>query len=142
MSLPPASIRPRRRSLAWAMAVIMIIAADLAAMRAIFPRMPNPGLVIMVLVLEVGLFRMVSQRGAARAFWAGFEVAGWAYVITAEVFAWTAWRLACFVFEGYVLGRPIGPPFEMQRFILFAGSLQLLISLALALLAGFLTRRS
>jgi hypothetical protein len=85
------------------MAVIMIIAAHLAAMRAIFPRMPNPGLVIMVLVLEVGLFRMVSQRGSARAFWAGFEVAGWVYVITAEIFAWTAWRLARFLFEGYVL---------------------------------------
>ena len=122
------------------MAVIAFIAADFAALRAIFPRMPNPGLVIMILVLEVGLFRMVSQRGVARMFWLGFEVAGWAYVITAEVFAWTAWRLARSLFEGYVLRRPIGLPFEMQRFILFAAGLQLLISLAVALIVGILTR--
>jgi hypothetical protein len=122
------------------MAVIVFIAADLAALRAILPRIPNPGLVIMILVLEVGLFRMVSQRGAARTFWLGFEVAGWAYVITCEVFAWTAWRLARSIFEEYLLRRPIGLPFEMQRFILFAGSLQLLVSLAVALIVGILTR--
>jgi hypothetical protein len=100
--------------------------------------MPNPGLVIMILVLEVGLFRMVSQRGATRTFWLGFELAGWAYVITCEVFAWTAWRLARSLFEGYVLRRPIALPVEMQRFILFASSLQLLISLAVALIVGIL----
>ena len=94
----------------------------------------------MILVLEVGLFRLASQRGAARRFWLGFEVAGWTYVITCEVFAWTAWRLARSLFEGYVLRRPIGPPFEMQRFIFFAGGLQLVISLALALIIGMLTR--
>ena len=94
----------------------------------------------MILVLEVGLFRTVSRRGAARAFWLGFQVAGWAYVITAEVFSWTAWRLARSLFEGWVLKRPIGLPFEMQRFILFAGGLQLLVSLVVALVTGLLTR--
>ena len=122
------------------MAVIALIAADFAALRAILPRIPNPGLVIMILVLEVGLFRLASQRGSARRFWLGFEIAGWTYVITCEVFAWTAWRLARFLFEGYVLRRPIGPPFEMHRFILFAGGLQLVISLAFALIIGVLTR--
>ena len=58
------------------MAVIAFIAADLAALRAILPRIPNPGIVVMILVLEVGLFRMVSRRGAARTFWFGFEIAG------------------------------------------------------------------
>jgi hypothetical protein len=122
MSLPSKSILPRRHSLVWAMAMIAVIAADLAALRAILPRIPNPGLVIMVLILEVGLFRMVSQRGAARSFWLGFEVAGWAYVITSAVFAWTAWRMARFLFEGFVLRRPIGLPFEMHQFIIFAAA--------------------
>jgi hypothetical protein len=140
MSLPSESIRPQRHSLAWALAVIAFIAADLAALRAILPRIPNPGLVIMVLILEVGLFRMVSQRGAARSFWLGFEVAGWAYVITSAVFAWTAWRMARFLFEGFVLRRPIGLPFEMNQFIVFVGSLQLLISLSIALIVGALAR--
>jgi hypothetical protein len=122
------------------MAVIVFIAADFATLRAILPRIPNPGLVIMILVLEVGLFRMVSQRRAARTFWLGFEVAGWAYVVTCGVFAWTAWRLARSIFEAYILRGPIGSPFQMQRFILFAGSLQLLVSLAVALIVGILTR--
>jgi hypothetical protein len=140
MSLPSESIRDRRHSLVWAMALIAVIAADLAALRASLPRIPNPGLVIMILLLDIGLFRLVSQQGAARAFWLGFEVAGWAYVISCEVFASTAWRLARSLFEGYVLRRPIGLPFEMNQFILFAGSLQLLISLAVALIVGSLTR--
>lgn len=140
MSLPSGSIGPRRPSLAWAMAVIALIAADLAALRATFPRIPNLGLVIMILVLEVGLFRMVSRRGAARAFWLGFEVAGWTYVITCEFFSRTAWRLARSLFEGYLLRRPIGLPSEMNQFIYFAGGLQLLISLAIALLVGILAR--
>jgi hypothetical protein len=122
------------------MAVIAFIAADFAALRATFPRMPNPGLVIMILILEVGLFRMASQRGAVRTFWLGFELAGWAYVLTAEVFAWTAWRLARSLFEGYVLRRPIDLRFETERFILFAGGLQLLVALAVALIVGILTR--
>ncbi len=140
MSLPSGSIRTRRHSLAWAMAVIAVVAANLAALRAVLPRIPNPGLVIMVLVLDVGIFRMASQRGAARMFWLGFEVAGWAYVITIEVLGETAWRMARSLFEGYVLRRLIGLPFEMNRFMLFAGSLQLLISLAIALVVGILTR--
>ena len=87
-------------------------------------------------------FRVASQRGATRTFWLGFEVAGWAYVITSAVFALTAWRMARFLFEGFVLGRPIGLPFEMYRFIVFAGSLQLLVSLAIALFVGNLARTS
>jgi ABC-type sulfate transport system permease component len=140
MSLGSESIRTRRYSLAWAMAVIAFIAADLAALRASFPRLPNFGLVIMILVLEGGLFRLASARGAPRAFWLGFEVAGWAYVVTCVVFTWTAWRLSRSLFEGYVIGKPIRLPFEMYQFLIFAGVLQLLISLAIALSIGSLAR--
>jgi hypothetical protein len=122
------------------MAVIVIIAADLAALRATLPRIPNPSIAVMILVLEVGLFRVASQHGAARAFWLGFEVVGWAYIVTCSIFSWIAWRLARSLFEGYVLRKPIGLPFEMNQFILFAGSLQLSISLAIAICAGALAR--
>ncbi len=122
------------------MAWVGIIAADLAALRAILPLIPNPGLVVMILVLEVGLFRMVSHQGAARAFWFGFEVAGWAYVVACSVFAKAGWQLARSLFDGYVLKRPIGAPLDINRFLLFAGALQLTISLAITLFVGFLTR--
>ena len=139
MHLPSESIRSRRHTLGWAMAVIAVIAADLAALRATFPRVPNFGLVVMILVLESGLFRLASRRGAVRAFWLGFEVAGWAYVVTCSVFAWTFWRLSRVVFESQVLKKPISLPFETNEFLLFAGVLQLLIALAIALSVGLLT---
>src|SRR5262245_19012234 len=71
-------------------------------------------------------------------FWLGFEVAGWACVITCSVFAQTIWWQARSLFEGYLLGRQIGRPLDMGRFVLFVGGLHLSISFAIALLVGFL----
>jgi hypothetical protein len=139
------------------MVVIAVIAADLAAVRPILPvglspttldalrasrppDFPNLGLGVMILVLEVGLFRLVSRRGAGRAFWLGFEVAGWAYVIVRMVFAGTAWSLALSLFEEYVLGSQIRFLFGLGRFVLFACGLHLVISLAIALFVGILAR--
>src|SRR6476620_6132305 len=104
----------------WAMIAIAVIAADLAAVRRMLPiglsplmldslraglplDFPNVGLGVMIVLLQVGLFRLVSRRRAGRAFWLGFEVAGWAYVIVCMVFAGAAWGFARFLFEGYVL---------------------------------------
>jgi hypothetical protein len=163
MSLPYGSPRNRRHSLAWALALIAVIAADLAALRPFFPleisifrtsypwsvlrepeslppRFPNLGLVIMVLVLEIGLFRVASRRGWERMFWLGFEVAGWACVITCSVFARTIWWQARSLFEGYLLGREISRPLDMGRFVLFVGGLHLAISFTIALLVGILAR--
>jgi hypothetical protein len=165
MSLPSESTRSRRPSLAWAMALVAVAAADLAALRAALPitlpidpganpslpptfwrehlpTLPDLGFVVMVLVLEPGLFRLFSRRGPERAFWLGFEVAGWAYVITCLTFAPVTWRLVYSLFEGDVLGRPMSSTSDMERFILFAGGLHLLISLALAYLVGVLARRA
>jgi hypothetical protein len=163
MSLPYESPRNRRHSLAWALALIAVIAADLAALRPFFPldigifwtsypwsvlrereflppRFPNLGLVIMVLVLEIGLFRTASRRGGERMFWLGFEVAGWACVIICAVFAQTIWWQARSLFEGYLLGREIGRPLDMGRFVLFVSGLHLSISFTVALLVGILAR--
>jgi hypothetical protein len=147
------------------MVLVAVVAADLAALRAALPitlpidpganpalppsfwrehlpTLPDLGLVLMVLVLEAGLFRLFSRREPERAFWLGFEVAGWAYVITCFAFAPVAWRFAYSLFEGYVPGRPMGRTFDMERFILFAGSFHLLVSLAFAFLVGVVARRA
>ncbi len=161
MSLPAESIRTRRHSLAWAMALIAVIAADFAALRPAFPleisifwtsypwsvmrealppNFPNLGLVMMVLVLEIGLFRLVSRHGVERTFWLGFEVGGWPCVIICSMSAKTIWWWLRSLSEGHLLGREIGRPLDMGRFVLFVGGLHLLILLAIALLIGILVR--
>jgi hypothetical protein len=145
------------------MALIAVIAADLSSLRPDFPleisifwtsypwsvlrereflppNFPNLGLVIMILVLEIGLFRMMSRQGTERTFWLGFEVAGWACVVTCWVFAQTIWWQARLLFEGYLIGRQIGRPLDMGRFVLFTGGLHLLVALAVALFVGIFTR--
>jgi hypothetical protein len=157
------------------MALIALIAADLAALRPYFPleisifwtsypwsvlrerefvppdspslrfvmippNFPNLGLVVVVLVLELGLFRMVSRKGGERTFWLGFQIAGWACVITCSVFAQTIWWQARSVFEGSLLGRQIGRRLDMGRFVLFTGGLHFSVSLAVALFTGILAR--
>ena len=156
MSLPSESTRLRRQSLALAMFVIAVIAADLAAVRPVLPigisplmldalraslpiDFPNIGLGVMILVLEVGLFRLISNRGVDRAFWLGFEIAGWAYVIVCMVFAGAAWSVARWLFEKYVLGGRIGF-LGLGRFVQFACGLHLAIVLAIALFAGVIAR--
>ena len=140
MTTPSGTSRPRRRSLAWMMAVVAIVAADLAALRATLPIIPNPGLVVMVLVLEVGLFRWASRQGEARAFWVGFEASGWLCVLVSSVFALTLWRSARSLFERHLLGKPIAAPPERNQFLLFAGGLQFAIALAVALTVGLIAR--
>ncbi len=122
------------------MALVAVVAADLAALRAYFPAIPNPGLAVMVLVLEVVLFRGASRQRKARAFWIGFEVSGWLYVIVGSIFSRTVWRLTRSLFERSLLGKPIGVPSEMNPFLVFAGSLQFAIALGLALTIGLLAR--
>jgi hypothetical protein len=157
MPNPSESISPPRHSLAWAMVVIAVIAADLAAVRSILPLglspltldslraglrpdFPNLGLGVMILALEVGLLRLIARGGVPAAFWLGFEVAGWAYVMACMVFAGTAWNLALTLFEQYVYGGQIGFLSGFGRFTLFACGLHLVMSLAIALFVGILAR--
>jgi hypothetical protein len=85
MSLSSESISPRRHSLAWAMVVIAVIAAlrtilplglSPLALDALYARLApdflNFGLGVMILVFQVGLFRLITLGGARRAFWLGF----------------------------------------------------------------------
>lgn len=163
MPLPSEATRPRSHTLAWAMALIALIAADLAALQpylplsiSIFwtsypwsvlrepeflpPRFPNLGIVVVILVLEIAIFRLASRRGRAQVFWLGFEVAGWAGIMTSLIFASTIWWQARLLFEGYLIGRQISHPLHMGRFVLFTGGLHLLVILTLAYACGLLSR--
>ncbi len=130
-----------RTAIAKLMLIIAIVAADLAALLATLPTIPNPGLALMVVILEVGLFIAVARRGPSRRFWIGFEALGWTYVLAGFLFSRSAWWLARHLFEGYVLGAKIGRPVEMSQFILFGGGLHLVLSLAVAIAGGLLWRR-
>ena len=130
-----------RMSIAKLMIIVAILAIDLATLCRTLPRIPNPGLVLMVAILEVGLSLAVARYGPARAFWVGFEAFGWAYVLACFAFSRSAWAFARSLFEGYVLGAKISQPSEMWPYILFAGGLQLVLSLAVALIGGLLFHR-
>ena len=57
MSTPP------RLSIAKLMVIVAILACDLAALSVTRPAIPNPGLVLMVAILQVGLFFAAARRG-------------------------------------------------------------------------------
>ncbi len=131
-----------RVSIVESMAAVAIVAADFAALRAMSPTIPNPnpGMAAMVVVLEVGLFRVARRRGRSRAFWVGFEVAGWVYVLAHMAWCRPIWRRSRSLYEAYVLGVPITSSDQGFRFILSAGALQLALSTAFALLIGLACR--
>jgi hypothetical protein len=92
----------------------------------------------MIVVLELGLYRLVSCRVRARAYWIGFEVGGWAYVALCMVFAGTAWGLARSLFERHITGSQISFPSGWGQFVPFACGIHLTISLVVAFVAGIL----
>jgi hypothetical protein len=97
----------------WALAVVVIAGVDLAVWRALVGgegrlesvaaglSIPNPGLVLAVLALEVSLLWAAAQRGGPLAFWLGFQSLGWSYLFfyfglfqpksRFLPFAWTGW---------------------------------------------------
>jgi len=127
-------------SLSKSMAVVALAAADFAALRSFLPIMPNPGMVVMVLILEVGLFLVVARRGASRAFWVAFEVAGWVYVLAHWTWALPIWKWSRSVYEARVVGRPITVSNDGFRMILAAGAFQLTLCLLASLACGLAAR--
>ena len=97
-------MRLPRFSLATMMAVVVVVALDIAALRAVQPAIPNPGVVLMVAILEVGMF-VGTRRGMSRASWLGFEAFGWAYILAAIAHDRPIWTQARPMYEAYVLGE-------------------------------------
>ncbi len=122
------------------MFLVAILAADFAALSQAFPRIPNPGLVLMVLILEVGLFHAISRRGPARFFWIGFESVGWVYVLTCFAFDVPLWRFTHDHFKTYFQTSPIFSSADRWLFILYASVVQFVLALTGAIIGGFLGR--
>jgi hypothetical protein len=131
-------MNPTQISIARLMAIVAIVAADLAAAAAILPAIPNPGAVVMLLVLEVGLFFWGRPGKPTRPFWIGFGAFGWSYVLACLSFDHAIWRLLRPLLETYILGAKPSTPNELWLCILYAGCLQLGLSLAVAVSGGLM----
>lgn len=70
----------KRLSIGWLMALIGIIAVNIAAIRALVAREPTPlwlgGLYPTAVALQAGLLGLARRRGPSRAYWAGFVAGG------------------------------------------------------------------
>jgi hypothetical protein len=77
-----------RISLARVMAIVAVVAVDCAM---IAPGYFDSGLIAVVPILQVGLFRMVRSRGGLRLFWVGFEAFGWSGTLAYYVLRRPIW---------------------------------------------------
>ncbi|WZO99614.1 hypothetical protein EP7_001221 [Isosphaeraceae bacterium EP7] len=133
----------RRTSLVRSMILIAIFAADMAFLRSIEVRaLPDPGIMVMVIVLEVGLWRKTARRARIVPEWVGFQLAGWAYVAVLVIYARPIRLLSAQFFLRVILGSPVFMD-NRQRWAFFAISWggQLAIALSLAMLGGFIAGR-
>jgi hypothetical protein len=85
-----------RMSLLALMSIVGIVAVNLAAGRALFPKYREvlPGCVLSGVVLQLAVVRLVYGRGPRRVFWAGFVLAGSlavASLLFPESQYWTVW---------------------------------------------------
>jgi hypothetical protein len=140
-----------RVSIARLMGVVAAVALNCAMLRS---GLIDPGLLLMVPLLEVGLFRMISSRGKIRPYWVGFEVVGGA--ATLAYYAGLRDSMGIGLMRGLThltnWLQPTHPGFARGLFSLFMGDnlvigmwLEALIlglpMLLLALLGGRLARR-
>lgn len=81
-----------RRSIATLMVVVVVVAVDVASLRAFYasrgavPSLQWQALLLGVplisVCLQYGLFRLIRNQGEGRSFWVGFEVSGLLAVCT------------------------------------------------------------
>lgn len=128
-------MRPAGVPIARLMLVVAIIGLDCAALRAVLPRIPNPGLTVMTAGLQVLLLHSKIGRGPRRACWLGFQATGWACIFTGLAASRRLWSFHRSFFEAHVLGRPITGPGAMA-YLLFSALIELIVVLAAAAVGG------
>jgi hypothetical protein len=114
------------------MLALAMIAVDCAALRLTLPLIPNPGLTVILLVLQIGVFATIRSTGSDRAWWLGFEAVGWAYLLICFPVQALSWGLPRFFFER-IIGRTIASPTDTLLVIGFAGLVHLVVGLGLCL---------
>lgn len=83
----------KRFSIAKLMAVVFLVAADFAIVREVW-QWPVPSVGIAVVTLPTINVLLLAIQGlrrgrASRAYWVGFEAAGWAMVLLSAALGWT-----------------------------------------------------
>jgi len=128
------------------MVVVALVALDLGLLlnRGLGA---NPFQIVTLIVLEVGLFRALSEGGGGRAWWIGFAVGALAYVAIDGVFHYEI-RYALIdschlaVLKPLVVVVLVAVPLpEPLVFALLAATLQVGAALLLGVLGGGLMRR-
>ena len=129
-------------SLVQSMALVALIGADLAALRAGGKTLPNPGLALMVVALELMLIRAIAHREKIRAEWIGFQVAGWAYVLVHWAFARSIWRWSGRFYLWAILDSPVfNTPRERWDYLLFTSCVHLVFATSFAFVGAVVARR-
>jgi hypothetical protein len=96
-----------RTSLRTLMVIVGVMAVDLAVVRAFWNSKQHvlAGIALSGLALNAGLLFLIRTRGRARAFWAGFLIAG---LLGASSFAWAlTYPKASATFLDQRTGRPV-----------------------------------
>jgi hypothetical protein len=129
-------------SLIRSMALVAIIAVDFAAVSSMGRMHPNPGIALMVVVLEVGLWRVTARAAEIGPEWMGFQFLGWAYVLFHMSLARPIWQWSSRFFLKTILGSTVFMT-QNQRwvYLAFASCVQLAIALSLAMLGGAVAGR-
>ena len=86
-------MKPPQLSIASAMAVVAIIAINIATLRTLhsYDEELAQGVALTGFALQFGVFQSIRSRGRVRTFWIGFVALGWATMMT---FVW------CVAFSG------------------------------------------
>jgi hypothetical protein len=74
----------RRFSIAWLMAVVMVCGVAVAALRDASDAWAGALLLLTLFLLGSSLLDVLRRRDAKRAFWQGFALFGWGYLILAQ----------------------------------------------------------
>jgi hypothetical protein len=86
-------MRRARASIAMLLAYVALVAVGLAALRVSSRLWANVGFSLAVTSLVAAIAGVIYRRGAGRAFWVGFALFGWSYLIMAfGPSPYNAWR--------------------------------------------------
>lgn len=137
-------MRRHQSSVVRLMAIVLVAGLDFALIR--YQYFYNKPLILAILVLEYGLFRMASRR-EERPYWLGFELIGWFYVLIDYHF-FSEIRYGIINLAQQKILQPVvlpllilSPVSEPMAYSLMAAAIEIVATLFLAVLGGRLANR-